>query len=318
MDFLFIKDVRSKKNLLAIDELKDFMENNFTRSPLLSRQAIGWCAVLGSAFFFYLATLIIRWADAYVTIASAYFVFARFFLGFVVVTITMCIQHQPLKPRRHHYLIGRTIANTVAVFCFYQAVSIGSVAQANILNMTYPLFVALFSWFFLKGQRDLLSFIIAAVAFIGIWLVLAPSEMTLGSGSAWGLASGITAAAAIIYLNLSRQHHDSQTILFYMFGLGMVLIFLLFHEEIFWPDRTELGFLLACSAAGVLGQYLLTYGFVFVTAVEGSILSSSRILMAALLGPILVADPVLTVTGWIGAFLIFSANASLALRRQHG
>ncbi len=284
-------------------------------TPKTSRQAIGWCAVLGSAFFFYLATLIIRWAAADVEISSAYFVFARFLLGFVVVSATMLLQQQSVKPRNHHYLIGRAVTNTAAVFCFYKAVEVGSVAQANILNMTYPLFVALFSWFFLRGQRDLMAFVIVLVAFVGIWMVLAPGDMNLGSGSLWGMASGITAAAAIIYLNISRQFHDSQTILLYMFGLGMLFMLLFFYDAIFWPNSTELVFLLGCSVAGVLGQYLLTYGFLFVTAVEGSILSSSRILMAALLGPLLVADPVLTATGWIGAFLIFSANASLALRK---
>lgn len=284
-------------------------------TPKTSRQAIGWCAVLGSAFFFYLATLIIRWAAADVEISSAYFVFARFLLGFVVVSATMLLQQQSVKPCNHHYLIGRAVTNTAAVFCFYKAVEVGSVAQANILNMTYPLFVALFSWFFLRGQRDLMAFVIVLVAFVGIWMVLAPGDMNLGSGSLWGMASGITAAAAIIYLNISRQFHDSQTILLYMFGLGMLFMLLFFYDAIFWPNSTELVFLLGCSVAGVLGQYLLTYGFLFVTAVEGSILSSSRILMAALLGPLLVADPVLTATGWIGAFLIFSANASLALRK---
>jgi drug/metabolite transporter (DMT)-like permease len=70
-----------------------------------------------------------------------------------------------------------------------------------------------------------------------------------------------------------------------------------------------------CSAAGVLGQYLLTFGFLFVTAVEGSIISSSRIFIAALLGPLLVGDPSLVLSGWIGALLIFAANSTLALRR---
>jgi hypothetical protein len=51
-----------------------------------------------------------------------------------------------------------------------------------------------------------------------------------------------------------------------------------------------------------------------VTAVNGSIISSSRILLAALLGPLLVADPHLTLVGWLGALLIFAANAALALR----
>ena len=199
--------------------------------------------------------------------------------------------------------------------CFYMAVKFTSVAEANILNMTYPLFVAVFSWFFLRGQRDLLSLLIVAVAFSGVWLILSPGDMSSGLGSLWGLGSGITAAVAIIYLNISRRYHDSQTILFFMFGLGSALVLIFFHDAIFVPNGEELFFLLSCSVAGVLGQYLITFGFLYVTAVEGSIISSSRILLAALLGPVLVADPSLTVSGWCGALLIFSANAVLALRK---
>lgn len=279
-----------------------------------SRQGVGWLAVFGSAFFFYLATLIIRWAAPHVEIASAYFVFSRFLLGFIVVSTTMLIQRQRLQPKRYHYLIGRTVANTVAVFCFYKAVEVGSVAEANILNMTYPLFVAMFSWFFLRNQRDMFSLVIVAVAFAGVWMVLSPGDIKVRMENLWGLSSGITAAAAIIYLNISRRYHDSQTILFFMFGLGTILMLIFFHDTIFWPNSTELFFLLCCSVAGVLGQYLLTYGFLYVTAVNGSIISSSRILLAALFGPLLVADPQLTIVGWCGALLIFTANAVLALR----
>jgi drug/metabolite transporter (DMT)-like permease len=279
------------------------------------RQAIGWFCVFGSAFFFYLATLIIRWAEPHVTIDSAFYVFGRFLLGFIIVSTSMILKKSKLQPKRYHYLIGRTVANTIAVFCFYKAVEMGSVAEANILNMTYPLFVAVFSWFFLREQRDLLSIIVVVVAFVGVWLISAPGDINASWANLWGLSSGITAAAAIIYLNISRRYHDSQTILFFMFGLGAILIFIFFHRTMFIPNFKEFIFLLGCSLAGVLGQYLLTYGFLYVTAVEGSIISSSRILLAALLGPILVADPSLTITGWCGALLIFSANATLALRK---
>ena len=289
---------------------------SFTSDPTLVRQTLGWFAVFGSAFFFYLATLIIRISADHVIISSAYFVFARLLLGFLVVCATLALNRQWVRPRRYHFLIGRTLANTLAVFCFYQAVASGSLAEANILNMTYPLFVAVFSWFFLKEQRDWQALLIVAVAFAGIWLVLDPGESaSSGMAKLWGLSSGMTAAVAIIYLNVSRRYHDSQTILFYMFGLGSLLTLLLFHDAIFLPNGRELLFLLGCSLAGVLGQYLLTFGFLYVTAVEGSIISSSRILLAALLGPLLVADPALTLTGWCGAVLIFTANATLALRK---
>ena len=280
-----------------------------------SRQFFGWLAVFGSAFFFYLATLIIRLAAYHVQIDSSYFAFSRFLLGFAVVCITMILNRQRLRPSRYHYLIGRTVTNTIAVFCFYKAVTLGSLAEANILNMTFPLFVALISWFFPRGQRDPAAMVIVAVAFAGIWLVVAPGEMKIGQANMWALASGILAAISIVYLNICRRYHDSQTILFFLFGLGSVLMLVFFHDRIFWPNGEELFFLFSCSAAGVLGQYMLTYGFLYVTAVEGSIISSSRILLAALLGPLLVADPHLTLAGWCGALLIFIANATLALRR---
>ena len=99
-----------------------------------------------------------------------------------------------------------------------------------------------------------------------------------------------------------------------MFGPGALLMLPFFHQALFWPNRLELLLLLACSVFGVLGQYLLTYGFLFVTAIEGSVISSTRILLAALLGPLLVADPPLTASGWLGALIIFTANVILALR----
>jgi drug/metabolite transporter (DMT)-like permease len=291
------------------------ISGNMVNVPVPSRQAIGWLAVFGSAFCFYLATAVIRWGKSQVVIDTSYYVFARFLLGFIVVCLTMAIRRQRLVPRSYHYLLGRTTANTIAVFCFYKAVEVSTLAEANILNMTYPLFVALFSWFMLKEQRDIFALFIVLLAFVGIWMILAPGDMNINLGSLWGLCSGVTAAAAMIYLNVSRRYHDSQTILFFMFGIGAVAIYLLFHDVIFWPNRTELFFLFLCSALGVLGQYLLTYGYFFVTAVEGSIISSSRILLAALLGPLLVSDPGLTVIGWCGALLIFLANSLLAMRR---
>lgn len=280
------------------------------------RQAVGWLAVFGSAFCFYLATVIIRWAQPHVDIETSYFVFGRFFLGFIVVCLTMLAGHQRPAPRKYHVLLGRTLANSIAVFCFYKAVDVGTLAEANILNMTYPLFVALFAWLFVKNQRDLFSLFAVGLAFCGIWLILSPGDMSFRWENIWGLSSGITAAAAMIYLNVSRKYHDSQTILFFMFGLGSLVMVVLFKSSIFLPDRQEFLFLFACSAVGVLGQYLLTYGFRFVTAVEGSIISSTRILIAALLGPALVGDPNLTVIGWCGALLIFGANSLLTTRRR--
>jgi drug/metabolite transporter (DMT)-like permease len=87
-----------------------------------------------------------------------------------------------------------------------------------------------------------------------------------------------------------------------------------FRERIFWPDSTALHYLILCGVAGIAGQFLITLGFRYVTAVEGGVISSTRILLAALMGPYLAADPHMTATGWIGALMIFSANVVLTAR----
>jgi drug/metabolite transporter (DMT)-like permease len=117
------------------------------------------------------------------------------------------------------------------------------------------------------------------------------------------------------YLNVSRQYHDTNTVLFFMFGLGALLIFAVFHADFFWPNLQAFYYLGLCAAAGVAGQFLLTIGFRYVTAVAGNIISSMRILLAALLGPIVVGEHPLNATGWVGALLLFGANAVLAVRR---
>lgn len=280
------------------------------------KAVLGCISIFGSAFFFYLATVIIKWSRlSGLAIDPAFFVFARFTVGFLTVLIIMAIRRQGITVRKKEYLIGRTLANCVAVYCFFKGVSLTSVAEANILNMTYPLFIALFSWIWLREQRDTVAIIIVCFAFAGIWLILSPGEMKFQINSLWALASGISAAVAIMYLNLSRQVHDTQTTLFFLFGLGSLVILCLFYDQIHVPQYREFQYLFWCSASAILGQYLITLGFKYVTAIEGGIISSTRILLAAVLGPFVAMDPALSFSGWIGACLIFGANVYLTVRK---
>ncbi len=276
------------------------------------RVLLGCISIFISAFFFYMATVMIKWAQgAGLEIDPAFFVFSRFLLGFFCMLALLLLKKKKIQIRKKRYLFGRTIANCVAVYCFFKGVELTSVAQANILNMTYPLFITIFSWVFLKEQRDIIAVFIVLAAFTGIWLILNPGRMSFDLNSLWGLASGISAAAAIMYLNLARQVHDTETILLFMFGLGSVIIFIVFFNKMSLPQYSELKYLIYCSVLSIAGQYLITIGFKFVTAIEGGIISSTRILLAAVLGPFIAMDPALPFSGWVGAFLIFGANVYL-------
>ncbi len=278
---------------------------------------LGCIAVFGSAFFFYLATCVVKWSiQSDQTIPPSLFVFARFIGGFLVVVLVMLIKKQSLKPKKYKYLIGRTLANCVAVYCFFKGTALTSVAEANILNMTYPIFIAVISWFYLKSERDIVSVIIVLVSFAGVWLILDPSKMSFNFDSLWALVSGLSAAVAIIFLNLCRKENDTETTLFFLFGIGSIVILSIFYKEICIPDTTALKYILACALFSITGQYLITIGFKYVTAIEGGIISSTRILLAAILGPFIVFDPALSFFGWIGALLIFGGNIYLTLRKS--
>lgn len=280
-----------------------------------SKGLLGCLCVFSSAFCFYLATATIRWSKVHVALDISLFVFGRLALGFVMVCLILILKKQRIKPRRYDLLLARTIANCMALFCFYKAVDVTSVANANILNMTFPIFVTLFSWAFLKDQRDVVAIGIVLVAFVGIWLILSPGDIRPDLNNLWGLASGIFASFAIIFLNISRKYHDTETILFFLFGLGALVVFILFYDRMVIPGGKGLYYLVLCSLFGIVGQYLMTLGFRYVTAVEGSIISSARILLAALLGPYVAFDLPLTMAGWTGAVLIFCANVYLTLRK---
>lgn len=266
---------------------------------------------------FYISTVYIRLSKPGTSIDPGYFVFARFLLGFFAVGGLLLVRRRDLRPRRYDLLAGRAVFNSISVFCFFKAVAVTSLAEGNILNMTYPMFLTVISWFVLKEQRDRAAVLLVITACAGIWLILAPERMNLNIHNLWGLGSGMTASLAVLYLNMSRRHHDTETVLFYMFGLGSMIMFGVFHDRIVWPNATEFHYLFWCAAFGVAGQYLLTLGYKYVTAVEGSVLSSSRILMAAVLGPWIALDPPLTAAGWMGAGLILTANVALAVRRSH-
>lgn len=285
--------------------------------PRMDRKSIlGYLAVFASAFCFYMSTVVIKWsAMAGLHISTSMFTVARFGFGFFIVCIFISLGNHKIRVVKKRFLVGRALLNTLAVFCFFKGVAQTSVAQANILNMTFPLFIALFSWVFFKSQRDLGTVVIVLVAFAGVFMILMPADTHFSLGALWGLASGVVAAFAIIILNMARQDHDTLTILFFMFGLGGIVVFCLFFHEMQLPNPHELVYLFWCSSIAIAGQVLLTQGFKYVTAIEGGIIASTRIFLAAILGPYLVMDPALSFAGWVGAFLIFAGNVLLTVKK---
>jgi len=277
----------------------------------------GSLALVAANICFYLESVGVRWAATnQIPLSASFLVFFRFLVGLILVISTFLFKRTLPRPQHYHCLLGRAVTNILALSFFYKAIQVTTLAESSILNMTFPIFIAIFSWIMFKEQRELFALGMTVVAFSGIFLVLSPGEMQFARNSLWGLASGIISAATLLFLKAARQRNDTHTVMLFVFGMGTVVMATLFWNDFFLPTAVELYYLIFCAAVGISGQYLLTLGFRYVAPVKGSILLSLRILMAAFLGPAMTSDSPLNWQGWIGAGLIFGANLYFVLRKQ--
>ncbi len=272
-------------------------------------------AIFISALFFTVSSISAKFA-AKAGVGPMMITFCRFGLGLIFISIYILGTRTSLKPKQPLFMILRGIFNMLAIVLFYWAVKYTTVTNANLLNMTYPVFVALLSPIFvgehLKG-RDWLVLILAG---IGIYLVINPDFQRINIGDLLGLSCGIAASFAIIMLRLARKENQTTTVLFIMLLTGTLIIWpAIFRENFSVYTKNVIGILFLCGISGVLGQFAITLAFKHMTAFAGSISGTSRIIFAGIGGFIMLGER----PGWnviIGAIIIITAIALLTSKKR--
>ncbi|MFZ5631022.1 MAG: DMT family transporter [Spirochaetota bacterium] len=285
------------------------------------QRARGTFFILCSALLFYLATFFVRLASERYTIPGSWYTLSRFALGLPL--FWFFFRRARVEVNNRTWLFVRAVCNVVAVVFFLYAAHFGSVMNANILNMTYPAFVALLSPVFIGEKNSWTSWVSVVAAITGATLItLGGKELQLKTPDLLGLASGITAGVGVMSLRQIRKTDSTFNVLYYTFLLGtLASLLLVILESFVWVQPatglTQPGFwqlLLLSGLCGVLGQWVFTYGFAWVGAVEGSILSSTRILIALAFG-VLWFGEAFTAAAALGAGLVLFSNVLLSLRR---
>lgn len=143
-------------------------------------------------------------------------------------------------------------------FLFILAIDKASAAQANILNYTWPIWIVIFSFIFLKEKLGLRAFIGIALSFIGVVIVLTKGSM---QGIAFGALSGsILALLGAVCWGLfsvlsKKMKFEAFSSMFYyaVYGFFFVLILALLKEGIVLPSAKGLAgtFYIGAVTAGV-------------------------------------------------------------------
>lgn len=242
--------------------------------------------------------------------------FSRFFLGLIVFSVIICKNSISLVPKKPALLIWRGVLNTVAVILFFLASQYTTITNTHMLNMTYPFFIFLFSPLFFRSEKTSpFLYLVLVFALIGIWLVINPNLSSINKGDLFGLLSGVVAAFAVITLNLARKHDSTPVILFYLMSIGTFLNGLVMLPVFVWPQGVQWLTLSASAAVGVAGQICITYGYKYITARAGGLVSTSRILYAVVLG-MLVFSESLTWRIAAGGLLILISIVAVTLLQK--
>lgn len=276
--------------------------------------------ILLSAFAFYLATFYVKLGGMQEKSSPFLYIFSRFALGYPL--FAWFYLRKRKKPQNRAWLYMRAFWNVVAVMMFLTAANIGSAGTANFLNMTYPAFVVILAPMVLGEKNSLIDWFAVSIAIGGSALVLfngKPYTPSVSDLLGWG--SGITAAISVMALREIRKTDSTWTVLYYTFRLGTFISLPFAFYEVFALNIHPTGFMgwfyvVVSGLWGVVGQLFFTYGFRFVDAVEGSILSSTRILIALLFSYLYFQEE-LHYTVAMGAVGIFSANILLAFNKKN-
>jgi drug/metabolite transporter (DMT)-like permease len=267
-------------------------------------------------FCFAAATVFVKYITNISDIPAIEITFFRVAMGTMVAAFYMWHTHTSFRPNNIRLVIARAVFSFSALVAFFYAVEHSSVTNGNMLNMTYPVFIFLLAPLFGLEKMKKLALLFLVMAMIGIYLVILPDFSNINKGDVIGLLSGIFAAFAIITLSVAREYDSTVLIVFYLMAIGTVCNAFMMLPVFIMPSLKQMPALLLSGILGVMGQVLLTMGYKNVTAKAGSMVSSSRIVFAALMGFFFFSEPILLRIILGGVLIILSIIGVSLLTRK--
>ena len=179
------------------------------------------------------------------------------------------------KGGRPFLLIFRGLIGTLALYAlFYNINTIGLGLSITYLQ-TAPIFVAIFSWIFLKETIKWQGWVAIMIGFTGILLIFRPDFDVGIKSNLLGLFNGIAAGAAYTSVRELRNYYDNRTIVlsFAVWGMLLPLLSMTFGEigifnnidflvsEFASPFKETWWALLAVGIFALSGQLILTKAY---------------------------------------------------------
>ena len=218
-------------------------------------------------------------------------------------------------------LLARGLAGSLALLCFFEAVTSLPLASATVLQYTYPTFTAGAAWILLAEPLRRRIGLAVAVGWIGVVLVIQPQW--IGHGMATlalipvllGLAGALcTALAYVCVRKLSVTEHPLVIILY--FPLVSIPISLpgVIQQGVM-PSGMDWLWLLGVGVLTQLGQIWVTRGLSCLPAARATSLNYVQVVFAATWGWIWFHETVNVLTLAGAALVLMASCISISAKR---
>jgi drug/metabolite transporter (DMT)-like permease len=156
-------------------------------------------------------------------IPSTELVFFRNIIGLAIILVSLT--HKPLSNSggKLFLLIFRGLVGTMALLLFFYNTATISLSEATIYVQTAPIFIAIFSFLFLKENIKGTSWFAIVIGFLGIYLILNPENNRISFESTSGLFNGVFTALAYTSIRGLSNHYEPRTVVFSFLISGTIL-----------------------------------------------------------------------------------------------
>lgn len=231
----------------------------------------------------------------------------RFVLGALTVGLFSLFGLR-LRPHSLPVLLLRGLLGGGAVLLYFVAIAHLPVGIATLLNNSSPLFVAAFSWLFLRepfGARTLLAFVVTTV---GVLLVVLGGS-PMGGGRSLdvhyvllGLGSAVLAGGAVTTIRAMRKREGPWEIFFAFCVIGAAITAVPTAFEFVWPTRRDVFWICMTGVFSSAYQVLMTYSLKDVPAVQAGLLLQLTPIATFVLGAVWLGE-LPSLLCWLGAAL---------------
>jgi drug/metabolite transporter (DMT)-like permease len=271
----------------------------------LSPEISGAVWMISSSILFSIMAVFVRYANSQYSLSGWKTSEIRFAVCILVIFCLSLSKKYPLRFVNYSWLASRGIFGGVAVCIFFYAINKIGMAKATVLTFTYPIWAAMLSPLIFKKPVSMGLWIAIITAFIGLYLIVIPSEgiLSISAMDLLALFAGLLSGWAILSIKKLHETDSSRAILFSQCLFGLMFAIVPSYSEGYSFPVEAWAILILIGIIAAVAQLQMTHAYKFVGAIEGSLISILNPVLNVFLGVIFFKEP-LTIRASLGCAIV--------------